>query len=167
MSSQVPGTSSSQVPGTSSFQVPGTSSSEVPGTSSKIVINSVEIKVVKKTNEKWCSLIYRPNPVGPTPPSGESIGGPCLEFHKLSPQTQYIFIMDISLDPRARPTTYYQVNVGSPTASTSGKYISACSKKIRIASTCPPNTGHSPNAVSMLGQRRRRWTNNIETAMGE
>ena len=28
----------------------------------------------------------------------------------------------------------------------------------------PANTGHSPNAVSMLGQRRRRWTN-IETAL--
>ena len=32
--------------------------------------------------------------------------------------------------------------------------------------SCPANTGHSPNAVSMLGQRRRRWTN-IETALGE
>ena len=30
----------------------------------------------------------------------------------------------------------------------------------------PANTGHSPNAVSMLGQRRRRWAN-IETALGE
>ena len=28
------------------------------------------------------------------------------------------------------------------------------------------NTGHSTNAVSMLGQRRRRWTS-IETALGE
>ena len=28
------------------------------------------------------------------------------------------------------------------------------------------NTGHSPDAVSMLDQRRRRWTN-IETALGE
>ena len=28
------------------------------------------------------------------------------------------------------------------------------------------NTGHSPNAVSMLGQRRRRRAN-IETALGE
>ena len=32
--------------------------------------------------------------------------------------------------------------------------------------TIPANTRHSPDAVSMLGQRRRRWTN-IETAMGE
>ena len=30
----------------------------------------------------------------------------------------------------------------------------------------PAKTGHSPNAVSMLGQRRRRWPN-IETALGE
>ena len=30
----------------------------------------------------------------------------------------------------------------------------------------PANTGHSPNAVSMLGQRRRRCAN-IETALGE
>ena len=29
----------------------------------------------------------------------------------------------------------------------------------------PANTGHSPNAVSMLGQRQRRWAN-IETALG-
>ena len=28
------------------------------------------------------------------------------------------------------------------------------------------NTMHSPNAVSMFGQRRRRWAN-IETALGE
>ena len=28
------------------------------------------------------------------------------------------------------------------------------------------NTGHSPDAVLMLGQRRRRWAN-IETALGE
>ena len=30
----------------------------------------------------------------------------------------------------------------------------------------PANTGHFPNAASMLGQRRRRWAN-IETALGE
>ena len=30
----------------------------------------------------------------------------------------------------------------------------------------PANTGHSPNAVSMLGQRRRRWAN-IEITLGE
>ena len=30
----------------------------------------------------------------------------------------------------------------------------------------PENTGHSPNALSMLGQRLRRWPN-IETALGE
>ena len=30
----------------------------------------------------------------------------------------------------------------------------------------PANTGHSPNAVSMLGQHRRRCAN-IETALGE
>ena len=30
----------------------------------------------------------------------------------------------------------------------------------------PAITGHSPNAVSMLGQRRRRWAN-IETALDE
>ena len=29
----------------------------------------------------------------------------------------------------------------------------------------PANTGHTLNAVSMLGQRRRRWAN-IETALG-
>ena len=32
--------------------------------------------------------------------------------------------------------------------------------------TNPANTGHSPNNVSMLGQRRRRWAN-IETTLGE
>ena len=30
----------------------------------------------------------------------------------------------------------------------------------------PANTGHLTNAVSMLGQRRRRWAN-IEKALGE
>ena len=30
----------------------------------------------------------------------------------------------------------------------------------------PAYRRHSPNAVSMLGQRRRRWTN-IETALGQ
>ena len=30
----------------------------------------------------------------------------------------------------------------------------------------PANTRHSPNAISMLGQRRGRWAN-IETALGE
>ena len=30
----------------------------------------------------------------------------------------------------------------------------------------PAKTAHSPNAVSMLGQRQRRWPN-IETALGE
>ena len=30
----------------------------------------------------------------------------------------------------------------------------------------PANAGHSPNAVSMLGQRRRRCAN-IETSLGE
>ena len=30
----------------------------------------------------------------------------------------------------------------------------------------PSNTGHSPDAVSMLGHRRRRWAN-IETALSE
>ena len=30
----------------------------------------------------------------------------------------------------------------------------------------PENTGYSPNAVSMLGQRGRRWAN-IETALGQ
>ena len=30
----------------------------------------------------------------------------------------------------------------------------------------PANTGHSLNAVSMLGQRRRRWAN-IETVLSE
>ena len=42
-------------------------------------------------------LIDLPNPVPHRP--GESIGGPCLEFHKQSPQTRYIFIMDISKKP--------------------------------------------------------------------
>ena len=35
-----------------------------------------------------------------------------------------------------------------------------------IMSPIRANTGHSHNAVSMLGQRRRRWAN-IETALGE
>ena len=30
----------------------------------------------------------------------------------------------------------------------------------------PASTGHSPNAVSMLGQRQRRWAN-VGTALGE
>ena len=30
----------------------------------------------------------------------------------------------------------------------------------------PANTGYSPNAVSMLGQRQRRWPN-IETTLSE
>ena len=30
----------------------------------------------------------------------------------------------------------------------------------------PENTGHSPNAVSMLVHRRQRWPN-IETTLGE
>ena len=33
-------------------------------------------------------------------------------------------------------------------------------------SNVPANTGHSPNAVSMLAHRLRRWPN-IETALGE
>ena len=36
----------------------------------------------------------------------------------------------------------------------------------RIAMPQSANTGQSPNAVSMLGQRRRLWVN-IETALGE
>ena len=35
-----------------------------------------------------------------------------------------------------------------------------------MVSTDPANTGHSPNAVSMLAHRLRRWPN-IETALGE
>ena len=35
-----------------------------------------------------------------------------------------------------------------------------------VQATDPANTGHSPNAVSMLDQRRRRWANG-ETALGE
>ena len=38
--------------------------------------------------------------------------------------------------------------------------------KIIAAAHIPANTGHSPNAVSMLGQRRRRRVN-IDTALGE
>ena len=34
-----------------------------------------------------------------------------------------------------------------------------------VRGDCPANTGHSPNAVLMLGQRRRRCAN-IETALG-
>ena len=64
----------------SSSEVPGTSSSEVPGTS------STEVSVKKKLSR----LIDRPNPVPHRP--GESIGGPCLEFHKQSPQTRYLFL---------------------------------------------------------------------------
>ena len=37
-------------------------------------------------------------------------------------------------------------------------------KRHRIA--VQANTGLSPNAVSMLGQRRRRWAN-IETVLGK
>ena len=36
----------------------------------------------------------------------------------------------------------------------------------RARTTLPNNTSHSPDAVLMLGQRRRRWTN-IETELGE
>ena len=36
----------------------------------------------------------------------------------------------------------------------------------RLLGNNPANTGHSPNAVLMLGQRRRRFAN-IETASGE
>ena len=36
----------------------------------------------------------------------------------------------------------------------------------RVPVTFPANTGHLPNAVSMLAHRLRRWTN-IETALGE
>ena len=43
--------------------------------------------------------------------------------------------------------------------------ISLVSRKY-MYTLCSANTGHSPNAVSMLGQRRRRWAN-IETALGE
>ena len=35
-----------------------------------------------------------------------------------------------------------------------------------MARTCPANTTHSPNAVSLLVHRLRRWPN-IETALGE
>ena len=35
-----------------------------------------------------------------------------------------------------------------------------------FGATVPANTGHSPYAVSMLGQRRRRWAS-IETALVE
>ena len=34
-----------------------------------------------------------------------------------------------------------------------------------VRRTCPTNTIHPPNAGSMLGQRRKRWTN-IEEALG-
>ena len=37
---------------------------------------------------------------------------------------------------------------------------------VGIGGADPANTGYSPNAVSMLDQRRRRWAN-IETALGE
>ena len=43
------------------------------------------------------------------------------------------------------------------------KYFSALRVKYFIY---PANTGHSPDAVSMLGQRRRRCAN-IETALDE
>ena len=53
-------------------------------------------------------------------------------------------------------------------------YISLSGRRVIIGSCVGPrvyftfleNTGHSLNAVSMLGQRRRRWAN-IETALGE
>ena len=35
-----------------------------------------------------------------------------------------------------------------------------------LSTVNPANTGHSPNAVSMLGQRRRRWAN-IGTSLSE
>ena len=41
--------------------------------------------------------------------------------------------------------------------------LPSCSEKV---DSYPANTGHAPNAVSMLGQRRRRWAN-IETALCE
>ena len=40
------------------------------------------------------------------------------------------------------------------------------SVKKAVHRAIPANTGHSPNAVSMLGQHRRRCVN-IETALGE
>ena len=145
-SSKVLKFSSSQVPGTSSSQVPKFPELQVP-----------KLPLKKFVKKKLSRVTDRPNPVPHRP--GESIGGPCLEFHKQSPQTRlYLYngYFENALDPLPlRPTTLDLMS-GSP-----------CSKKIRIASTCPPNTGHSPNAVSMLGQRRRRWANNIETTMGE
>ena len=54
--------------------------------------------------------------------------------------------------------------------------VTALHEKWTVTVTCfcqwyykglyPANTGHSPNVVSMLGQRRRRWAN-IETALGD
>ena len=100
VSSQVPGTSCFEVPKFPELQVPKFPELQVP----------VKKKLVKKTNEKLSRLIDRPNPAPLRP--GESIGGPaCLEFHKQSPQTGYIFIMDISQTPStpspldSRPST--------------------------------------------------------------
>ena len=45
-------------------------------------------------------------------------------------------------------------------------YIYLCLADSQSGGCTPANTGHSPNVVSMLGQRRRRWAN-IETTLGE
>ena len=45
-------------------------------------------------------------------------------------------------------------------------FLLAWGTKCRHRVALPANTGHSPNAVPMLGQRQRRCAN-IETAFGE
>ena len=72
-------------------------------------------------------------------------------------------------------------NVGQPSATVAQHYINTSSNgadssdsagelRLRVSHDIsipyPANTGHSPNGVSMLGQRRRRW-HNIEISLGE
>ena len=65
-----------------------------------------------------------------------------------------------------RPNVYD----AGPTVNQSWAGVARCLGRSSINDTISripsPNTRHSTNAVSMLGQRRRRWPN-IETALGE
>ena len=58
---------------------------------------------------------------------------------------------------------------GRPTVMTVGRSRLAAQtggSTRRARTTLPNNIRHSPDAVLMFGQRRRRWTN-IKTALGE
>ena len=70
----------------------------------------------------------------------------------------------IILETGAPPTTLNDTQWDNA-ALTLAHRLRRCHKQNRF-NVYPLNTGHSHTAVSMLGQRRRRWTN-IETALGE